>query len=197
MAHKSHLRRTGKETRCGFFVPLAVITAGAFLLRLVVCCELASANDMFNAVFAPSKATDLATYMRLGNEIASGVFPETFYYQPYYYSVFLPLILLIGLGVKGVIFFQMVCGTAAVFFSGLAAGMFAGKRGAVFSALLGSLSVPLVFYTPYHQNETLQSLHLFYGVNSGTFCSRVTCAVFPSPPGATLRSSPFSSGYQL
>ncbi|MBQ7395139.1 MAG: glycosyltransferase family 39 protein [Lentisphaeria bacterium] len=160
MAHKSHLRRTGKETRCGFFVPLAVITSGAFLLRLVVCCELASANDMFNAVFAPSKATDLATYMRLGSEIASGVFPETFYYQPYYYSVFLPLILLIGLGVKGVIFFQMVCGTAAVFFSGLAAGMFAGKRGAVFSALLASLSVPLVFYTPYHQNETLQSLHL-------------------------------------
>lgn len=115
---------------------------------------------MANAVFAPSRATDLATYMRLANEIANGVFPETFYYQPYYYAVFLPLILLTGAGVKGVIFCQMICGTLAVLLSALCAKLYSGKAGALLAAALTATSVPLIFYTPYHQNETLQSFHL-------------------------------------
>ena len=161
MAEKSHIRRADTRNRRGFFVPALLAAAvGAFLLRLIVSIQLAAGNNMINSVFRPPKSTDLATYMRLAEEIARGVFPETFYYQPYYYSVFLPLILLTGAGVKGVVFCQVICGTIAAFFSGLCARLFAGNRGGIFAAILTATSVPLIFYTPYHQNETLQSLHL-------------------------------------
>lgn len=142
-------------------MPLAIaVTAIAFALRLVSAVEMASFNGTLNSVFHPSKASDLATYMTLAQEIAAGKLPAVFYYQPWYYAVFLPAILLAGLGVKGVIAAQIICGTLAVVFSAAAALIFAGKRGAVFAALLTATSVPLVFYTPFHQNETLQSMHL-------------------------------------
>lgn len=124
---------------------------------------------MLNSVFRPPQTTDLATYMRLASEIARGVFPETFYYQPYYYTVFLPLILLTGAGVKGVIFCQVICGTLTTLLSGLCARLFAGKTGGIFAALLTATSVPLIFYTPYHQNETLQCLHLILLFYAGLY----------------------------
>ena len=136
------------------------IVAAAFALRLASAVEMANFNGGLNTVFTPSKASDLATYMTLAQEICKGGFPAAFYYQPWYYAVFLPVILLTGAGVKAVIAAQIVCGTCAVIFAALTALLFAGKRGAVFTALLAATSVPLVFYTPFHQNETLQSMHL-------------------------------------
>lgn len=161
MSEKVHSCRVRKNERRGFFVPLlTAVAAAAFILRAVCSWELASANGVLNAVFSPSSATDLATYMRLAREIASGVFPETFYYQPYYYAVFVPVILLLGGGVGAVAACQVLCGTLAVLFSALSALHFAGKKGAIFAGILAATSVPLIFYTPYHQNETLQSFHL-------------------------------------
>ncbi len=121
---------------------------------------MAGFNAGMNSVFHPSTASDLATYMNLAREIAAGNFPETFYYQPWYYAVFLPAILLCGAGTTGVIITQILCGSCAVLLSAAAAAKLAGKRGALLTALLAATSVPLVFYTPFHQNETLQSMHL-------------------------------------
>ena len=143
-------------------MPLAITAAVilGFILRIVSSIEMAEFNAGMNSVFHPSTASDLATYMRLAREIAAGKFPETFYYQPWYYAVFVPAILLCGGGTPGVIIAQIFCGGAAVILSAAAAAKFAGKRGALFAALLAATSVPLVFYTPFHQNETLQSMHL-------------------------------------
>lgn len=150
-----------EKTRRGFFVKAACAALFlALLLRAVCCWELASFNNMMNAVFSPSAATDLATYMRLAKEISQGIIPQTFYYQPYYYAVFLPLILLTGGGVISVIAVQTICGVAATLFAMLSALKFAGRKAAIFAGILTATSVPLIFYTPYHQNETLQSLHL-------------------------------------
>lgn len=149
-----------KERRVFFVAGSVSVILLALILRAVCCFELASFNNMANAVFSPSKATDLATYMRLAQEIARGGFPETFYYQPYYYAVFLPAILLSGGGTLSVVIIQTVCGVLAAVFAMLAALRYAGKKAAVFAGILVATSVPLILYTPYHQNETLQSLHL-------------------------------------
>ena len=158
MGKDSHHCRNLFKDRCGVFIAALLLVSA--LLRLMVSCELGSANMGANAVFHPSKATDLATYMRLAGEIASGRIPETFYYQPWYYAVFVPLILLAGAGIKGVIAMQILAGTGAVLCTFIAARNISSTRGAFFAALLTATSVPLIFYTPYHQNETLQSFHL-------------------------------------
>ena len=75
-----------------FFRLLGIIAAAAVALRLGTAWELGSVNGGWNSVFHPSAATDLATYMRLGAEVAEGRFRGVFYYQPFYYAVFLPLI---------------------------------------------------------------------------------------------------------
>lgn len=168
MSKNSHNCRSLFKDRCGVFIAAGLLIATA--LRIIVSCELANANMGFNAVFHPAKATDLATYMQLASEIASGNFPETFYYQPWYYTVFVPLILLTGAGIKGVISMQILAGCAAVFLAALSAWNISSKRGALFSALLAATSVPLIFYTPYHQNETLQSFHLILLFFAG-FCA--------------------------
>ncbi|MBO5764883.1 MAG: hypothetical protein J6S24_01245, partial [Lentisphaeria bacterium] len=117
MSKNSHNCRSLFKDRCGVFIAAGLLIAAA--LRIIVSCELANANMGFNAVFHPAKATDLATYMQLASEIASGKFPETFYYQPWYYTVFVPLILLTGAGIKGVISMQILAGCAAVFLAAL------------------------------------------------------------------------------
>ena len=90
-----------------FFRLLWGISALAVVLRLGVAWEFAAINGGWNSVFHPSSATDLATYMRLGAEVAEGKFHGVFYYQPFYYAVFLPLIRLVcGASVWAVIVVQ-------------------------------------------------------------------------------------------
>ena len=67
---------------------LFLIVFGAFLFRCIVAFQLIAADP---AAYAPSSITDMATYCALADAILSGNLPDTFYYQPFYYSVFLPL----------------------------------------------------------------------------------------------------------
>ena len=51
-------------------MPLVIaVTAIAFVLRLVSAVEMASFNGTLNSVFHPSKASDLATYMTLAQQL--------------------------------------------------------------------------------------------------------------------------------
>ncbi len=149
------------RSRGGFFIRLGVITFAGWLLRILVAWELGSVNGGYNSVFTPSSASDLCTYMRLGREIASGIFPPEFYYQPFYYAVFLPLLnLLSGSSVIFVIVVQSLLGAATVWLCGLSGAIFGGRKAGLYAALLGAISTPLLLYTPFHQNETLQTFNL-------------------------------------
>ena len=144
-----------------FYILLFVAAAAAFLLRLFAAYELGSINNGLNSVFTPSQATDLCTYMRLAEEISSGKYKGVFYYQPFYYAVFLPAIRLIaGAGVWQVIIIQSLLGSATVFLAGLAGAGIFGRKAGIFSAWMTAVSVPLILYTPYHQNETLQTFNI-------------------------------------
>ncbi len=144
-----------------FVTLLFTAAAAAFLLRLFAAYELGSINGGINSVFTPSRATDLCTYMRLAEEIATGKYKGVFYYQPFYYAVFLPLIRLItGPGVWQVIIIQSLLGAATAFLTGLAGARLFNRKAGLCAAWMTSFSVPLILYTPYHQNETLQTFNI-------------------------------------
>jgi len=141
---------------------LIVFAFAAFLLRLAVAWEISGTGGGYASMFRPSMATDLATYMRLGQEIASGTYKGVFYYQPFYYAVFLPLIYLVtGASLWAVVVVQSLLGGLSVWLTGLCAEKISGSRnGALAAAGAAAISTPLLLYAPFHQNETLQSFNL-------------------------------------
>ncbi|MBE6367643.1 MAG: glycosyltransferase family 39 protein [Lentisphaerae bacterium] len=134
--------------------------AAALLWRLVVAWQIA--DGKFSAsMFLPAETTDLRTYMELSKSVASGQFEGPFYYQPFYYSVFLVLCRWIfGASVWGVVITQAVLGAGTAYLSGLTAGKIAGKLAGIVAAYLTALCTVLVFYTPFHQIATLQAFNL-------------------------------------
>lgn len=132
---------------------VALVLLG-FVLRLWVCAELSQHPSVGN----PWRGTDMATYRRLATQILQGEWPESFYYQPFYYSVFLP----IAYGVSGsstwaVMLAQAMLGAATVWFTGVAAGTLFGYWAGLTAAGLLTLSRFHIFYTPFLLMAVLQS----------------------------------------
>lgn len=158
-----HSRKNVAEQKKGgfFLLYLFLIALAALALRLGVCWELASINQGHNSVFTPSKLSDLATYMQLGRDMATGQYQGEFYYQPFYYAVFLPIIYYFSGGaIWAVILIQSLLGAASCYLAGLCGAMLFGKKGGISAAILTAISTPLLLYTPFHQNETLQTFNL-------------------------------------
>lgn len=144
-----------------FLRNLAWISIAALLLRLGVSAELAAINGGNNSVFSPSKLSDLATYMQLARDMAAFQYSGEFYYQPFYYAVFLPVLYLVsGASIWFVIAVQSLLGAGCCWFAGLSAARLFGRNAGYAAAVLTAISTPLLLYTPFHQNETLQSFNL-------------------------------------
>ncbi len=163
MAESSSNQRAAAGIRSGrgFLLTLGGIAGCALLLRLGVWAELGAMNGGHNSVYTPSVFTDLATYMKLGREIAAGEYSGPFYYQPFYYAVFLPVCYWLSGGSIGfVIFIQSLLGAGTSWFAGLAAARLFGRTAGMVAAGFVAISTPLLLYTPFHQNETLQAFNL-------------------------------------
>ncbi|MGI5923281.1 MAG: glycosyltransferase family 39 protein [Lentisphaeria bacterium] len=133
---------------------LLIITGVALLLRLIVSFELIS----HPSVQSPPASTDMATYRRLAMDIRQGQWPDHFDYQPFYYSIFLPLIYLAAPGsALTVAIIQALLGAAAVFLSGICAAQLFGRRAGIAAAVLLALSRFHIFYTPFLLLEVLLS----------------------------------------
>lgn len=140
-----------------FLVGLGLLTLLAFLVRLTVCAQL-SGNP---AVLSPHSATDMATYKQLAIDSLNGKWPEFFYYQPFYYAAFLPLIYLVcGTGAWGPLLAQSLLGAATVWFTGLTAARLFGRRAGWLAAALLALARFHIFHTPYLLFEVLQGFWL-------------------------------------
>ena len=153
----------GKTLPGGFFIRgVTVITAVGWIIRLVAAWEMAGAFGGINNVFAPPATSDLATYMSLGRMCAAGNFPAEFYYQPYYYAVFLAAIYFLSgnISIYAVIFMQSLLSAATVFLTGICGRKIFSERAGLIAAGLTAVSSSLILYVPYHQNETLQTFHL-------------------------------------
>lgn len=152
----------GNDTFRRFFIKyLWLIAAGAFLLRMGTAWEFSSINGGCNNMLMPPEASDLHTYIKLGREIARGIFPKEFYYQPFYYGVFLPVIYLCtDFSLWAVVTVQAFLGGATTFLAGLAGKELFGRSAGLIAALFTAISTPLLLYAPFHQNETLQCFNL-------------------------------------
>ena len=140
---------------------VAVAVAIGVGLRLCVALELFAANGGINNMrLPPNPQTDMATYVRLADEIRAGTFSGPFYYQPFYYAVFLPLIRMSGGRLWAVVLAQIMLGGATVWLAGMIGEKIVGRVGGTLAAWLTALSPALMLYTPFHLNETLQAFNL-------------------------------------
>ena len=148
---KPTTRRRQLTTRA-FLLTLGSLTLLALALRLAVCIQLCPQPF----VVEPSVVTDMATYRRLAMEIARGEVPTHFYYQPFYYAVFLPLVYTaLGTGPWGAALVQLALSSAAVWLTGLAAARVFGRRAGLIAAALLALSRFQAFYVPFLLLEVL------------------------------------------
>lgn len=134
------------------FPYLPLIALGAFLVRFIVSWQLIR-NDP--AVTAPSPITDMKTYLDLADGILRGDFPKNFYYQPFYYAVFLPLCRIFG-GVWLLALAQSLLGGISVYLAGLCARFCGGRKAGIFGALLAGCCAISIYFTPYALLEVLQ-----------------------------------------
>jgi 4-amino-4-deoxy-L-arabinose transferase-like glycosyltransferase len=147
-------------SRRRFLLLLGIVAVLGAVLRLVVAFEFAKINGGANNLLSPSKVTDMATYIDLAHQIVSGTYSGEFYYQPFYYAVFLPLVYLLGGGIWTVVVVQCLLGGATVWFSGLSAEKLFSRFSSLLTAFLVAVSTPLLLYAPFHLNETLQTFNL-------------------------------------
>ena len=134
------------DRRRRFWFLLAGLTLCALLLRLAVCAELCG----IRSVVDPWSGTDMATYKRTAAEIVNGQWPEKFYYQPFYYAVFLPVLYRVfGVGVWPVLFAQALLGAATVWLTGVTGARLFGRRSGLVGGTLLALSQFHIFYTPF------------------------------------------------
>jgi len=149
-----------------FMLILLLLSVTAFAVRMVVSLDFQTFNHGDNAVVQPVPTTDMCTYMRLADQVARGEYHGVYYYQPFYYAVFLPVIKIIfGSSAWAVIFVQSLLGALTVYLGGLCTAKLWSKNGGIVAAVLLTFSGALIIYTPFHLIVTLQSfwmILLFY-----------------------------------
>ena len=123
------------------------IFALALLLRLLVCRELSGTP----AVIRPSDVTDMATYKTLALAILHGHWPYVFDYQPFYYTVFLPLAYFFSPdgGVWPVLLMQSLLGACTCLLTAAATARLFGKKAGWCAGLLLAFSRFHIFYTAF------------------------------------------------
>ena len=177
-------RRVSRRT---FTIALGAICLLAFVLRGIVCLQLCRVPLVAN----PDVVTDMATYRRIAGEIAAGHWPTHFYYQPFYYAVFLPLVyMLFGTGPWGPALAQLLLGTAAVWLTGWTGAHLFGRKAGLLAATLLALARLPVFYTPFLLIATLQSfwmiLLLYLAVRYWRRPSPIRCGMLGSVSAAAI-----------
>lgn len=138
-----------------FHIILIIIAAMGLCLRLAVAREIFS-NDLLSS--SPPSYTDMHTYLQLSKQFYNGEFNQTFYFQPFYYAVFLPSIyLLLGEGVWGILIIQAILGSLTIWLTGISAASLRSRRTGIIAAILMMLSLMATFYTSYLLIATLKT----------------------------------------
>ena len=141
-----------KKRRLFFWWALAALALLALALRLGAGWELSGTAAVAN----PLEVTDMATYRRLALQIRQGIWPSVFDYQPFYYTILLPLAYCFSPsgGVWPVIIIQSLLGASCVALSGICAARLFGRLAGIIAAAILALSRYHIFYTPYLLLET-------------------------------------------
>jgi len=140
-----------------FFFRLGLLVLAGVLIRLIVSSQLIR-SDPF--VYDPNPETDQATYLQLSGQIAEhGTFPDVFYYQPFYYSVFLPAARLIFRSRDwSPALAQTICAGLIIWLAGLIAAILRGRTAGLFAGAFAAFASLLILYVPYALLEIQQCL---------------------------------------
>lgn len=150
------MKKDAKDRK--FLIFNGLIAAVGLLIRLIAGFQLLQFESR---VGNPPKVTDMWTYLHLSREILAGEIPREFYYQPFYYSVFLPIVQFFCRdSVIPVIIAQSLCGALAVYLTGILAARIAGRKAGLLAAILLAFSQVSIIYTPYALLEIMQSFWL-------------------------------------
>lgn len=179
-----------------FFFLLGLLVLAGILIRLIVSSQLIE-SDSF--VYDPNPETDQATYLRLSARIAEhGEFPDVFYYQPFYYSVFLPAARLIFRSSNWApALAQTVCAGLIIWFAGLIGALLRGRTAGLFAGAFAAFSSLLILYVPYALLEIQQCLWITLFVYLILRAVKRKTAVLWGAAGLILSFSVLSRGNSL
>lgn len=140
------------------------------ILRVWCAVEL---YRSYSPIQFPSPHTDMATYLELGAAVRDGSFAwqEGFYYQPFYYTVVVPLGLALG-GIPGLIGLQILFSCLTVALVGHTAGLLFGRRAGLLAAACLALHRMSMFYVPVALIATVQTFWMALLAWLGVACYR-------------------------
>ncbi len=138
-----------------FLYSFLLIAVAGLMLRVEVSRELLSSDVQ---VSRPSAMTDMATYRELSEQILEGGFKDPYYYQPFYYSAFLPFVkMLFGRSPWALIFSQSIISTLTICLGMLVSARLWGRFAGIVTGILLAGSAVLSLYVPYYLIATLQA----------------------------------------
>lgn len=147
-----------QKIRTNFVKYLVFLSVLAFFIRMIASFEMNSATELISH---PPKGTDMETYLQFATSVLKGEWNQEFYYQPFYYSVFLPIVFFIfGIGSTGLIIVQSLLGALTVFVLGLTAAKAAGRLIGLLSAFFLTFYQYHILYTPFALIVVLQTFFL-------------------------------------
>lgn len=136
-----------------FYLFLFLFVIIAFLVRLLILYNFLSFDT---SVLQPRSTTDMETYIRLGKTFAKGEYDQVFKYQPFYYTVFIPIILkCFSFQLLPVLICQVIIGTLTVFLGALSAKILFNREAGLITAFCLTFCQTLIFYTPFFLIVTL------------------------------------------
>ena len=150
MSHKS----LSKYTKI-----LLIVSLLAFTIRLIAGWQMYSEQQL--PVQNPTTQTDMHTYMKYGRQFVEGTYTDhggAYYYQPFYYAVFLRfLFTLFGSDPLVVVVAQAILGALTVLLVGMLGARLGGKKAGIVAALIMTLYRDHILYTPYALMAVLQT----------------------------------------
>jgi 4-amino-4-deoxy-L-arabinose transferase-like glycosyltransferase len=154
----SELKLSPRSRR--FFRQLSVILLIALLLRLattLACWRIPILNEY---MATPPDVTDMATYLDYSRRCLQGTYQGDFNYQPFYYTVFLPVTMTIGDHPLLLALIQSFLGTFTCLFCALTAAQLSGRRAGLIAALLLAPCSMMLIYVPFALIEVLAAFFI-------------------------------------
>ena len=143
-----------------FFKRLLLIGAGALILRILVTWGCWQIPILREYMATPPAVTDMATYLDFSRRCLQGNYQGDFNYQPFYYTVFLPVTMTIGDHPLVLALIQSLLGSLTCLFCGLTAAQLSGRKAGLMAALLLAPCSMMLMYVPFALIEVLAAFFI-------------------------------------
>ena len=157
MTFSEYLKKTN------FTKILFIISILSFFLRLYISLHMIS---LTTSILLPPSTLDSGVYLTLSNDILSGSYKGAYYFQPFYYAVFLPIVrFFFQNSLWFVILIQCLLGGISVYLTGIIFSKLFDWKCGLAGALLLMFSRSVIILTPFLLIATLQTfwvILLFY-----------------------------------